>query len=157
VEESQEKTLKKLDIEVFLLHNIVTGNVTDIVTEICSLEKGLTFMGPKKRVVTIHDVATRAGVSVSTVSRVLNGKVDVSSTTLERVQKVIEEMGYTSSLAARSMRTRRKNLIGLVVPDIGFPYAIEIMKGINQAIAESPFDLLVFTTGDIHKNGTASH
>ena len=114
-------------------------------------------MAPKKRAVTIHDVAEAAGVSVSTVSRVLNDKVDVSSETQERVRKVIEQMGYTSSLAARSMRSRRKNLIGLVVPDIGFPYAIEIMKGINQAIAESPFDLLVFTTGDIRKNGTASH
>jgi LacI family transcriptional regulator len=55
------------------------------------------------------------------------------------------------------MRSHRKNLIGLVVPDIGFPYSIEIMKGINRAIAESKFDLLVYTTGDIRKNGTALH
>lgn len=114
-------------------------------------------MGTKKRTVTIHDVARAAGVSVSTVSRVLNDKVDVSTETQERVQQVIEHLGYTSSLAARSMRSRRKNLIGLVVPDIGFPYAIEIMKGINRAIAESPYDLLVYTTGDIRKSGTATH
>jgi len=54
------------------------------------------------------------------------------------------------------MRTRRKNLIGLVVPDFGL-YSAEIMRGINRAIAESPFDLLAFTTGDAQKNGAALH
>ena len=110
-----------------------------------------------KKSVTIIDVAQAAGVSVSTVSRVLNEKDDVSPETYQRVQTVIDELGYSSSLAARSMRSHKKNLIGLVVPDIGFPYSIEIMKGINRAIAESSFDLLVFTTGDIRKSGSASH
>jgi len=111
-------------------------------------------MPTKKRAVTIQDVAKAAGVSVSTVSRVLNEKVDVASDTQERILEIIDELGYTSNLAARSMRSRKKNLIGLVVPDIGFPYSIEIMKGINKAIAESAFDLLVYTTGGIQKDGT---
>lgn len=111
-------------------------------------------MTAKKRTVTIQDVAKTAGVSVSTVSRVLNAKVDVASDTQARVLKVIKELGYTSNLAARSMRSRKKNLIGLVVPDIGFPYSIEIMKGINRAIAETSFDLLLYTTGGIQKDGT---
>ena len=114
-------------------------------------------MPTKKRAVTIQDVAKNAGVSVSTVSRVLNAKVDVASDTQDRVLAVIDELGYTSNLAARSMRSRKKNMIGLVVPDIGFPYSIEVMKGINQAIAESTFDLLVYTTGDVKKSGTALH
>jgi LacI family transcriptional regulator len=114
-------------------------------------------MATKKRAVTILDVAKTAGVSVSTVSRVLNGKIDVASETQERVRAVIEKLGYTSNLAARSMRSRKKKLIGLVVPDIGFPYSIEVMKGVNRAIADSSFDLLVYTTGDIKKNGTALH
>ena len=114
-------------------------------------------MATKKQAVTIQDVAKVADVSVSTVSRVLNGKVDVASDTRDRILLVIDELGYTSNLAARSMRSHRKNLIGLVVPDIGFPYSIEIMKGINQAIAESKFDLLVYTTGDVHKTGAATH
>jgi LacI family transcriptional regulator len=108
----------------------------------------------KKRSATIQDVAEKAGVSVSTVSRVLNGKVDVAGDTQERILAVIEELGYTSNLAARSMRSRKKNLIGLVVPDIRYPYAIEIMKGVNRAIAESTFDLLLYTTGGIQKAGT---
>jgi LacI family transcriptional regulator len=114
-------------------------------------------MPTKKRTVTIQGVAKAAGVSVSTVSRVLNARADVASDTQDRIRAVIEELGYTSNLAARSMRSHKKNLIGLVVPDIGFPYAIEIMKGINRAIAESSFDLILYTTGDFHKNGTASH
>lgn len=111
-------------------------------------------MATKKRSVTIQDVAREAGVSVSTVSRVLNGKVDVASDTQERVLGVIEDMGYIFNLAARSMRSRRKNLIGLVVPDIRYPYAVEIMKGVNRAIAETSFDLLLYTTGGIQKAGT---
>jgi len=113
-------------------------------------------MSKKKRTITIQDVAKTAGVSISTVSRVLNSKEDVSSDTQERVLAVIDELGYTSNLAARSMRSRRNNLLGLVVPDIGFPYSIEIMKGIDQAISESVFDLLLYTTGGIHKPGTVS-
>ncbi len=114
-------------------------------------------MPPKKRSVTIQDVAKASGVSVSTVSRVLNGKVDVADETQARIVGVIANLGYTSNLAARSMRSHKKNLIGLVVPDIGFPYSIEIMKGINQAIAESTYDLLVYTTGDVQKSEAASH
>lgn len=113
-------------------------------------------MKQKKRAVTIQDVAKTAGVSVSTVSRVLNQKADVASETQARITKVIGKLGYTSNLAARSMRSLRKNLIGLVVTDIGM-YSIEVMKGVNHAIAESKFDLLVYTTGDIQKNGTALH
>jgi LacI family transcriptional regulator len=114
-------------------------------------------MRKKRRTVTIQDVAETAGVSVSTVSRVLNGRVDVASETQGRIQSVIAELGYTSNLAARSMRSIKKNLLGLVVPDIGFPYSIEVMKGVNRAIVESTFDLLLYTTGDIHKSGTISH
>jgi LacI family transcriptional regulator len=114
-------------------------------------------MTAKKRAVTIQQVAKAAGVSVSTVSRVLNAKVDVASDTQEHILAIISKLGYTSNLAARSMRSRKNNLIGLVLPDIGWPYSIEIMKGINLAIAESTYDLLVYTTGDIRKSGTASH
>jgi LacI family transcriptional regulator len=105
----------------------------------------------------IVDVAKAAGVSVSTVSRVLNARADVATDTQERVQAVIDELGYTSNLAARSMRSRRKNLLGLVVPDIGWPYSIEVMKGINRAIVESTFDLLLYTAGDVRKAGAAPH
>jgi LacI family transcriptional regulator len=107
----------------------------------------------KKRSITIRDVAKNAGVSVSTVSRVLNGKVDVAKSTKMHVLKVIDDLEYSSNFAARSMRSQKKNLIGLIMPDIAYPFAIEIMKGVNLAIAESEFDLLVYTSGDVRKRG----
>ena len=114
-------------------------------------------MRKKKRTVTIQDVAKTAGVSVSTVSRVLNGRVDVASDTQDRILTVIDDLGYTTNLAARSMRSQKKNLVGLIMPDIAYPFAIEVMKGVNRAIAESEFDLLVYTTGDVRKSGRAFH
>ncbi len=114
-------------------------------------------MRKKRRTVTIQDVAKTARVSVSTVSRVLNGKVDVASDTQDHVRSVIEDLGYTSNLAARSMRSFKKNLVGLIMPDIAYPFAVEVMKGVNRAIANSEFDLLVYTTGDVRKTESASH
>jgi LacI family transcriptional regulator len=55
------------------------------------------------------------------------------------------------------MRSQKKNLVGLIMPDIAYPFAIEVMKGVNRAIAESEFDLLVYTTGDVRKSGRAFH
>jgi len=115
------------------------------------------FMQRKKRAVTIQDVAKTAGVSVSTVSRVLNGKVDVASDTKGHILNVIDNLGYTTNLAARSMRSQKKNLVGLIMPDIAHPFAVEVMKGVNRAIAESDSDLLVYTTGDVRKSNRASH
>ncbi|MFN2121801.1 MAG: LacI family DNA-binding transcriptional regulator [Anaerolineales bacterium] len=112
-------------------------------------------MHKSRQTVTIEDVAKTAGVSVSTVSRVLNSKGDVAVETQERIHTVIESLGYTRNLAARSMRSFRKNLVGLLMPDIAYPFAIEVMKGVNRAIAESEFDLLVYTTGDVRKSGSA--
>jgi LacI family transcriptional regulator len=109
-----------------------------------------------KRAITIQDVARAAGVSVSTVSRVLNDKDDVSSETYGKVQDIIQELGYTSSLAARSMRSRRTNVIGLVMPDVEQPFPIQVMKGVNRAIAEANYDLIVYTNGDVRKNSSAT-
>jgi LacI family transcriptional regulator len=109
----------------------------------------------RTKTVTIQDVARAAGVSISTVSRVLNDKDDVAPETYEKVQKVIKELHYTSSLAARSMRSRRTNVIGLIMPDVEFPFAIQVMKGVNRAIAKSGYDLIVYTGGDTKKESTA--
>jgi len=110
---------------------------------------------PNRKVATIHDVAKAAGVSVSTVSRVLNNKDDVAQETHERVQKVIDDLGYTSSLAARGMRSRRTNVIGLIMPDVASPYCLEVLRGVNQAIANLDYDLIIYTNGDVQKYGTA--
>jgi LacI family transcriptional regulator, galactose operon repressor len=112
-------------------------------------------MSRNKRSITIQDVANAAGVSVSTVSRVLNDKDDTAPETYKRVKAVIAEMGYTSSLAARSMRSQKTNVIGLIMPDAGEPFPIEVMKGVNSAIAALDYDLLIYTCGDNRKHFTA--
>ena len=104
-------------------------------------------MPRKKSTVTIQDVAAAAGVSVSTVSRVLNNKDDVAEDTYENIQRVINELGYTSSLAAKSMRSRQTNVIGLVVTDLNQSFCLNVVKGVNQAIEQLDYDLLVYTGG----------
>jgi len=109
----------------------------------------------KPRVSTIHDVAKESGFSVSTVSRVLNGKDDVAAETTQKVQQVIKRLGYTSSLAARSMRSHRTGVIGLVVPDVEQSFPIQVMQGVNRAAAALDHDLIVYTSGDFRKNLSA--
>jgi LacI family transcriptional regulator len=109
-----------------------------------------------KKATTIQDVAKAAGVSVSTVSRVLNDKDDVAPETYDRVKAIIEEMGYTSNLAAKSMRSRKTNVIGLIVPEVDDPFPIQVMRGVNQAISKLDHDLIVYTYGDTTKHSPAA-
>jgi LacI family transcriptional regulator len=108
-----------------------------------------------KTTTTIRDVAKAAGVSISTVSRVLNDKGDVAPETYQKVQEIIDELGYTSSLAARGLRSRRMNVIGLAMPDVGDPFSIQVMKGVSRAIAELDYDLIVYTGGEFQRETSA--
>lgn len=112
-------------------------------------------MAKNKRSVTIIDVARAAQVSVSTVSRVINNKDDVSEATYRRVNEVIAELGYAQSLAARSMRSRKTRVIGLIMPDVDDPFSVEVMRGVNRAIVEESYDLLIYTNGEIRKDNSA--
>lgn len=109
-----------------------------------------------KLTVTIQDVANAASVSVSTVSRVLNDKDDVASETYEKVQRIIEDLGYASSLAARSMRSRNTNVIGLVVPDLEQAFCLNVVKGVNRAIEQLGYDLLVYSGGNSTRRSWAA-
>ncbi|MBF4574238.1 LacI family DNA-binding transcriptional regulator [Herbiconiux sp. VKM Ac-1786] len=93
---------------------------------------------------TIHDVAAAAGVSVSTVSKAVNGRYGISSETTQRVLQVVEELGYESSLIASSMRSRRTGVIGVLVADFE-PFSAEILKGVAAALHESRYDLLAYS------------
>ena len=78
--------------------------------------------------VTIGDVAAEAGVSIATVSRVVNGRYGVAPSTSSRVQAVIDDLGYESSLVARSLRSHRTSVIAIIVPDLE-PFSTEPLKG----------------------------
>ena len=105
---------------------------------------------------TIYDVAKAAGVSPKTVSRVLNADAPVKKETLDRVRRAIDELGYVPSSAARSMRSNKSGLIGLITGAIsmktneldtnGLP-DLFIVQGIQKAIEASGKTLLIADTG----------
>jgi LacI family transcriptional regulator len=92
-------------------------------------------------------VARKAGVSVTTVSRVLNGKDDISEKTTKKVLAVVQSLGYASSLAARGMRSRRTNVIGLIMPNVALYYSQELLRGVNRAVFELHKELIIYTSG----------
>jgi LacI family transcriptional regulator len=94
--------------------------------------------------VTIGDVAAEAGVSIATVSKVINDRYGVAPETLSRVKAVIEELGYESSLVARSMRSLRTNVLGILVADIE-PFSAELLKGAANAIRETDYEVIVYS------------
>ncbi len=96
--------------------------------------------------VTIEDVAAEAGVSIATVSRVMHKKDGVSPATYERVQEIIERLGYESSLVARSLRSRRTNVLGFSVNEIE-PWSAELLKGAARAVHGSGYELIVYAGG----------
>ena len=96
------------------------------------------------RRVTIGDVAVAAGVSVATVSKVINDRYGVASATASRVKAVISDLGYESSLIARSLRSHRTNVVGILVADIE-PFSAELLKGAARAIHASGYELIVYS------------
>lgn len=95
-------------------------------------------------------------MSVTTVSRVLNDKDDVALETSARVREVIHQLGYASSLAARSMRSRRSNVIGVIVPDMIAPYSFLVARGVQRTALASDYDLLVYASATRNVNSIAS-
>jgi len=105
---------------------------------------------------TIRDVARLAGVSVTAVSRVLNeSNPPVSKDTLARIQKVIADLHYVPHAAARSLSSNRKHAIGLLLPEIGGNFFRPLLRGIETAVAEYGYDLLIHTTQMPYHAGVA--
>ncbi len=102
-------------------------------------------MQPSSRV-TIRDVAARAGVSVATVSKVINERYGVSAATLAHVRAVIDELGYEASLVAQSLRNHKTNVIGILVADLE-PFSTELLKGAADAIRGTGYELVVYSAG----------
>lgn len=100
---------------------------------------------------TIHDVARAAGVSVSTVSKAVNGRYGIADATVQRVLDAVRELGYESSLVASSMRARRTGVIGVLLADFE-PFSAEILKGVGAAMHDTSFDLLAYS-GSRHGAG----
>jgi LacI family transcriptional regulator len=95
---------------------------------------------------TIQDVADLAGVSIATVSRVVNGKSPVVAETAQRVMDAIRELNYVPRAAARILASKRTNTLGLIVPEISGEFFAPMLSGIEAAAGEAGFDLLIHTT-----------
>jgi DNA-binding LacI/PurR family transcriptional regulator len=105
-------------------------------------------MSPKSKSVTISDVAKQAGVSISTVSRVLNGTVPVQQEKADRVRAAMDELQFVPRAAARVLASRRTNTIGLLLPEIGGWFFPSMLRGIEAAARAAGYDLLIHTTED---------
>ena len=83
---------------------------------------------------TIANVAKRAGVSIATVSRVINQTAPVAVETAARVRAAITELNYRPSAAARGLASKRTNMVGLLTTDIATPFFTPILRGIEAGV-----------------------
>jgi DNA-binding LacI/PurR family transcriptional regulator len=107
------------------------------------------------RLPTIRDVARHAGVSVATVSRVLNDVPVVSDDMRERVREAIARLGYRPSSAARSLSLGRSQAIGVVAPFFTSPSVVERVRGVAQRTGERGYGLMLFDVETADQRGAA--
>jgi LacI family transcriptional regulator len=97
--------------------------------------------------ITIKDIAKRAGVSYATVSRALNGRPDVSEATRQRVFELAREMGYQPNAIARSLVKQKSQIIAVIVPDVSNPFFADITMAVNEAADEAGYTTMICNTG----------
>jgi len=99
----------------------------------------------KKNMPTIHDVALKAGVSIATVSRVINNSAGVNAKKREIVEQVIKELNYTPSIVAQNLRSKNTKLIGVVLPDYIYYYS-EILNYIEKEARAMGYTIITAMT-----------
>lgn len=96
---------------------------------------------------TIKDIAQKAGVSISTVSRVINGNYPVRESVQKKVKSVMEELDFHPNAIARSLRSRKSKLIGFIIADLSNQFFMDIAKGLEKEI-ETIDDQLLIASSD---------
>src|SRR5690242_15122342 len=97
---------------------------------------------------TIEDIARLAGVSRTTISRVLNHRPDVDRATRERVLRIIEEQGYVPSLTAAGLAGGRNRLLGMLLPVFTWPIIPDLIRGICDVRCQTPYALALYPCHD---------
>lgn len=100
----------------------------------------------KKTRVTIYEVAKHAGVSLATVSRVINDSSSVSDATKDKVRSVIAKLGYKPSILAQGLATSKSLTIGVVIPSSNYVYISNFLNGVQEEAKELGLKILMFTT-----------
>lgn len=98
--------------------------------------------------VNIYEIAKEAGVSIATVSRVINNSSAVSEKKRRLVMDVIKKYNYVPSSAAKSLSTSTSNLIGVVIPDIDNPFFVQVLQGITEVADAHNFHIFLFNTDE---------
>ena len=98
--------------------------------------------------VTINDVAKRAGVSPVTVSRVVNNSDYVSRATRQKVEKAIDELGYIPSFMARGLRLNKTFTLALILPDITNVFWTTVARGVEDAAMRNNYSILVYNVDE---------
>lgn len=93
--------------------------------------------------VTVKDIAKKAGVSHSTVSRALHGNPLISGETAERIRQIAIEVGYLPSAAAQALKTNRSRVLGVVLSSVEDPFFSEILQGIEEIVQGSGYSLFI--------------
>ena len=97
--------------------------------------------------VTIYDVAKRADVAISTVSRVLNGSLNVSDKTKERVQEAIKALNFRPQVNARKLASKEAQMLAVAVPSFTTPFFNEVLKGVKDELKKTDLDIILYNTG----------
>lgn len=108
-------------------------------------------MRRESRMATLKDVAEMAGVSVSTVSYVLNGKKTVRPETLKRIEDAIEQLDYYPNLLASSLKTNQSKIIGVVVSDMTNLFVIDVLCSIEEELGKEGYCILVCNSNNNSK------
>lgn len=95
---------------------------------------------------TIKDVAKMAGVSISTVSRVINDSKPVSPDARKRVLDAVDELNYKPNQIARSLVTQKSNIIGVIVEDVGLSFVSQVLRGVEEIARMYEYDIIVSST-----------
>ncbi|OPJ55227.1 LacI family DNA-binding transcriptional regulator [Clostridium oryzae] len=97
--------------------------------------------------VTINDVAREAGVSITTVSRVVNNNYPVKKETREKIERAIKKLGYTPNIMARGLITKKTSMIGVIVPGITNLFFPTIVEAIEEKIKSKGYNISLSNTG----------
>ncbi|NYE21598.1 LacI family DNA-binding transcriptional regulator [Microbacterium immunditiarum] len=97
--------------------------------------------------VTMYDVAARAGLSIGTVSRFVNARGYVGPVSSEKIRRAIDELGFVPNTAARSLTTKRSGLIGFVTSDLANPFTAELVQGLQEEAILEGYCVVTASTG----------